>query len=536
MKIILLYISFLFVVSSYVSASVLQFAYTSDTDLQNKIQKNKSLHNIDSLQTYLFNQGYLDVTIVEVDDTLQINLSQQYELQNLIFGSANTIAMSTPVKFRQEKIREQFEILLSHERKIGYQFATIMIDSSMITDNKVDLFCFLNRGPIATIDSLKFEGLTKTKADVLYKYFSLEDTIATPQVLQSIEKQARKIPFVQFVPPIKQEFEQGYASVNLIVPFKEKRNFLFEGGGGYLSDQELFLWNLSLQFQNIFGAGQNISIVSQKKDINNQHLQFVYQQPIFLLGNGVADFGIQTRDYRDKFYEFVLRSGIQSYYKKKINIGFSGQYKSVELEENNLSYRSAQLSISISNKQLVATSLENKLLYHWQFSYGNRKYASDSVSLSPAISSFNESRIEIKNRIVATLKAPISVMLAMKMQSYQTDEKLPPFAELYLVGGAGSIRGFKDEQFSSIRNLILTVEPQYRFESGNLFLFYDAGYMYDRVSSETSEYDETTFYRYGYGGGIAFVSQSNFLKISFGWNKSLNLDNPRISIELKTGL
>ncbi len=537
MKKIIFYISCLIIFTEYSSGTVLQFIDTTDIAIQNKIEQNKSLHNADSLYTYFIDNGYLDVSITNLNDTLLISSGSQYFLRNIYLNSLIITKNTTPEKFTKETVTTEIEKTIQNVNKDGYQFATVVVESTVVHDKMVDLFCSLNKGPQVVLDSLIFEGLTKTQKPILHKYITLDDSLITPKLLRTIEKDVREIPFVQFVPPIKQELLQGYQSANLIIPLKERKNILFEGGGGYLSDQDLFLWNISLQFQNMFGAGREISVLSQKKDINHQNLTLEYKQPLFVLGIGSAGFKIQTRDYRDQFYEFVINSQFQTSYKKKFNFGTSAQYKTVE-QENNLSYRSAELSLSVSNDKLnlKVKNRTDKLIYDWKLSYGNRKYKNDTNLTISSHSSFNESRFEIKTQFLTPIKNSLMFFISSNLQSYLTNENIPPLAELYLIGGTGSIRGFKDEQFPSIRNLIVTVEPQYQFETGNLFIFYDGGYIYNRTASVISDFDETTIYRYGYGIGLSFLNNSQFLKISFGWNKEVSFDNPRISLLLKTGL
>ena len=524
------------VIAVSANASVLQFLDNSNTAMHKKIEKNSVLHNLDSLNMYFLNQGFLDVSITKKTDTLQILLGSQYMFQNIFIDTKPANKSLIQKAFKKENVNFEIDKILQKEKERGFQFATVTVESTVVKNNFVDLFCSLNEGPQVILDSLKFEGLTKTHDNLLYKYFTPNDSLITPKLLGTIENDALAIPFIQFVPPIKQELLQGYRTANLIVPFKEKSNLLFEGGGGYLSESDLFVWNMSLDFQNIFGGGQNISIVSQKKDVNHQYLQFQYKQPIFLFGIGSVALSVQTRDYRELFYEFLLNSQLRTYLNKKTKIGFYGQYKSVE-QDNNLSYRAAQLSFSIQNKNLkLSKYTSHTFFYDWKLSYGNRKYSGDTSSALALHSSFNESRIEINNQYYISLKYPLTFFVEMNFQSYQTDETLPPLAELYLVGGTNSIRGFKDEQFPSIRNITASFEPQYRFNEGNIFLFYDGGYIYNRTSSDLFDFQESTIYRHGYGGGISLQNNSNSLKISFGWTKNLTFDNPRISLELKTQL
>ncbi len=518
------------------SAEVLQFSESDSVSLQNEIARQTALHNIDSLSSYLVNLGYLNSQVYKSNDTLHVTLGDQFSLGVIILSSVVPTTVHIDKLLTNETVTAEIDKIIQIEKDKGYQFATITIDSTSITSSDVNLYCTLQKGPMLYVDSLKFEGLKKSNHSMLHKYFSITDSIISPNLLSVLENDAKRIPYLSFLPPIKQELKQGYQSADIIIPFSENRNILFEGGGGYLSETELFLWNVSFQFQNLFGKGKEVSFLSQKKDENNQQLIFNYRQPFFLLGVGSAQLGVQTRDYRNQFYEFVTNASMKTYYKKKLYTQLSGRYKSVE-QDMNPSYRSVELAFAISNKTNYSNSeVVNTFNYASKFSYGNRKYSDDSLFTSLSQKSFNESRIEINTQLVTVLKNNYVMFTNLKFQSFQTDEELPPLAELYLVGGSNSIRSYKDEIFPSIRNLTATFEPQYNFGSGDFFLFYDAGYIYNRTASESNEIVESTIFRSGYGVGISILNDDNSLKISFGWNKELSFDTPRISLQLKTGL
>ena len=518
-----------------VDASILKFTPDSDTSLKQDVIKKKQIHQIDSLQTYFIDNGYLDVSISQMSDTFYISTGKQFLLRNIYIGAVDTL-FYTQTKFRKQFIQIIFDSYLKEYHNDGFQFANLVLDSTLADNNFIDLYCTFIQGPQVKLERLQFSGLTKTKSSLIDKYFSFDDSAITPQLLHSIELTAQSIPYVTYIPPIRQELNQGYQNSRLIIPFQEKSNLLFEGGGGYLSENDLFVWNLLLKFQNIFGGGQDISLLSQKKDTENQHLQISYSQPLFLIGFGRFDLMVQTRDYRSAFYEFLIKSGIESFYKKKLYFGVTGQYKSVELEADNSSYNSTEISLSVSNTNDRGQSIQPGFKYKSIFRYGQRKYSSDTTTNRLYKTNYNESRIDMQTESIIRLINRLHVISTLHFQSYQTDENLPPISELFLVGGPGTIRGFKDEQFASIRNLTFTFEPFFNFESTNLFLFYDGGYLFNRTASEISDFDEVTIYRYGYGFGLFLDNINRLFKISFGWNKNLPLDNPYISLQLKTNL
>ena len=116
----------------------------------------------------------------------------------------------------------------------------------------------------------------------------------------------------------------------------------------------------------------------------------------------------------------------------------------------------------------------------------------------------------------------------------ETNESLPPPAELYYIGGPGTIRGYRNEQFAAIRSAYATLEPRLRFDSGYLFVFYEGAYINNRVAAGDGGTRADEFYRSSYGVGGAVIDGSRSVRISLGWNPEASFDQPRLSLEFSS--
>ena len=125
--------------------------------------------------------------------------------------------------------------------------------------------------------------------------------------------------------------------------------------------------------------------------------------------------------------------------------------------------------------------------------------------------------------------------LSGQYRGFETDEELPLLSELYFVGGAGSLRGFRNEQFSALRTANATIEPRIRFNSGFTFAFFDAAYLNNRIMID-DKIQSAQFYRFGYGGGIALVSGEQLINIFFSWNKDIPFDRPWLTVQFISAL
>ena len=117
----------------------------------------------------------------------------------------------------------------------------------------------------------------------------------------------------------------------------------------------------------------------------------------------------------------------------------------------------------------------------------------------------------------------------------ETGETEPPLSELYLIGGPGTLRGFRNDRFVAQRTAFASVEPRLRFRTAYLFLFYDGAYLNRRTVADSGTVTNED-YRYGYGLGLAVADANRSVKLSLGWNEETGFDQPRLSIELQSDL
>ncbi|MCX5754333.1 MAG: BamA/TamA family outer membrane protein, partial [Candidatus Krumholzibacteria bacterium] len=98
-----------------------------------------------------------------------------------------------------------------------------------------------------------------------------------------------------------------------------------------------------------------------------------------------------------------------------------------------------------------------------------------------------------------------------------------PLAELFPLGGATTLRGYRESQFRGERIVFANVE--YRFgEGGWLFLFDDAGAFFRGGEGWTL--------KNGAGFGLRSQSPLGIVVLSFGVGEQLSLEGTRIHISL----
>ncbi len=102
-----------------------------------------------------------------------------------------------------------------------------------------------------------------------------------------------------------------------------------------------------------------------------------------------------------------------------------------------------------------------------------------------------------------------------------------PATQWYFVGGAATLRGYREREFRGTRRLLAGVE--YRILTGpesHAFLFLDLG----EVRTETSRIGP----RVGYGIGVNLVSRGGLIRVQYGLAPGTPLVDGKLHLRLGT--
>lgn len=444
--------------------------------------------------------------------------------------------------FDQSSLQAIIDDILRPYYDRGYYWASVKVDRIRKREARVELELRIIKGPVVELGGTIFTGLTRTSHDLVARYIPVRagDTL-TDETVRRAERRAGGIPFVVFHPPVVVRPHAGYTRADLEFQFSEKKQFGVEVGGGYLPDNSTGLvWHLNLSFNNLLGRGREASILSERREKGRNVLRLSYGQPVFFAGVGNLQFQVATRDYRDQFYEFSLEGEYVSRLKDDVSSGLSLGWKNVQPSVPLPAYSRFTAQFSIEREALDSkVNPANGLGLSWSVSYSYRRYAEDSLAGAPEQRSFNETRTSVALKWYKRAAGMLVGHLGLNYVGLETNESLPPISELIFLGGPGTIRGFRNEQFTALRAAFGTIEPRLRFSNGYIFSFYDAAYLNNRVSS-SSDPDGSVItqelYRYGYGVGLALHNARRSVKLSLGWNPELPFDQPRLSVEFSSDI
>jgi outer membrane protein assembly factor BamA len=134
------------------------------------------------------------------------------------------------------------------------------------------------------------------------------------------------------------------------------------------------------------------------------------------------------------------------------------------------------------------------------------------------------------------LMRSMSLYLGLAYKGLESNEALLPLSEQFYIGGARTLRGYRENQFHGRR--VATSRTELRMGGSaweNLFLFVDTGYIVTSLAADAAAdriVTEETF-KVGYGFGLRTRSQLGVIGLSFGFGDEVSLQRAKVHILLE---
>jgi outer membrane protein assembly factor BamA len=494
----------------------------------------------DSVVLRLQADGYVDASAQWRENRIEIAAGPLYVLQRLVVD--DTLAISSrSYPFTEAGYHDLAATALQRLGARGHYFARLVPDSVVTRDAEVTVYVHGVPGPNVTIARCIFSGLRRSKSSVLQRYVSVrEGDTLTEDVVRRAETQADAIPFVNHVPPAVIRPLPGYTEADIELRFTEKRQVEVFGGLGYISEEPSYMvWNLDLRLTNLFGDGRSISLASERFDRKRQRLDLAYGQPLFLAGIGYLDAKVATRDFRDDFYEFTAsgRYALTIMPGSSAALGLGWKRVDPPSSTGAAGYVAYSLEFSVSRSTLDnVLNPESGFRGSASLAYAHRRYRNDAGAVSGRRSVFNETHSRLSLAVWSRLSGWLIGHAAIIYSGIETGEVQPPLSELILVGGPGTLRGYRNGQFAVQRTAYGTLEPHVRFSQGYAFVFCDAAYLNRRLAHDAGGSTTEELFRAGYGVGLALDDGIRSVRLSFAWGEDAKFSQPRLSVEFTSDL
>jgi outer membrane protein insertion porin family len=409
--------------------------------------------------------------------------------------------------------------LLAFYNESGYPYAQVWLTGFRYVpaSNEVELTISISEGERSRIGRVLFEGIAKTDSSVALRTSRLK-----PGAVYAEKRVAKARSFLlgsgyfESVGEARLERAAGGA-VDIVIPVKEiERSNLFQGALGFSRRETgtyILNGSIDLDLRNIAGTGRLAHFSWLNDGQRYSKLALKYREP-FLFASMVSLDAELSQVIQDSTY--MWNSG--------------GLYVGIPLGPGTSIIAGAAADRNVPGSGDLLRSVRER------FRLGVTSGHSPDPSIDAFVegayrkSYYREDRAERDGELLYRVEASASrsVWGGQSLYGRIVAEGVHstgaiPLAELFPLGGATSLRGYRESQFRGERVVFENIE--YRFgEGGWLFLFDDAGAFYRGGEGWTA--------KNGAGFGLRSQSPLGIVVLSFGVGEELSLEGTRIHISL----
>jgi len=409
--------------------------------------------------------------------------------------------------FTEMQFLENANRLLSESARRGYPLATLSFDSVSLDQKSAIAFLHtrFDAGPLVTVDSIHVRGNRITKREVITRELPLrQGEIFRFDKVEEIQSRLMRLGFFRSV-SAPQLLRDKYGRYLLDIEVVEGSANMFNGVAGYnpgIGNQKGYLTGLiDLNFGNLFGTGRQLGARWEKRSRDTQELALRYREPWlfgypFHLGGQFQQL-VQDTIYIERQVELALEWPITP----RITITGSLSQQSVSPD----SLAGERFSLPKSRVLGAAfgiayNSLDDQLnprrgiLYRTTIESGRKNIS--SLREIPG-SSIHRQRLTVDLQIVVpipTSRDAQVVSLALHGRQVTSGEEVVSITDEYRLGGATTLRGYREEQFRGSRVGWSNIEYRYLLgPRSRAFVFADLGYFFKQTASERIEEFKSAF-------------------------------------------
>ena len=301
--------------------------YLKEKDIKGKLQtsevflwffggtlKREELHrDLDRIRAYYLDNGFLDIAVAEpeiqIDQkkgqlrvVISVEEGAQYRIGNLTVTGASLfpeseirglIRSQAGGIFSRETVQADVVAVTDRYAERGYLFADVAPVTDMRRDERiVHVSMEITEGRQAFINRIEIVGNVRTRDKVIRREIALIEGDVFNSAL--LKRSRQNLEAVGFFEDVKVETRRGTAQdkVDVVVDLKEKPTGAFTIGGGFSSVDGL-IGAVSISQNNLFGYGKRATAAVQIGQ-NANRFNLVYSDPHFW----DSDYLMETRAFK----------------------------------------------------------------------------------------------------------------------------------------------------------------------------------------------------------------------------------------------
>ncbi len=438
--------------------------------------------------------------------------------------------------FTKGNIESVFSGILDYYENRGFPFASIKIESvqfvgdSSTRDHIVDLLLTIDEGTKSKIDKIEIDGNTKTKDYVIARAIRIPKGGAYSQKeINGIPEKLNRLRFFEPV-DVPTYFINSKNEGVLKIAVKEKQTNYFDGIAGYIppandNTRGYLTGFVNINLRNLFGTGRAASFRWQQENQYSQELEIQYLEP-WLFG---LPFNIQGSLFQRKqdstYVQRNFEAALEYIATPEISASIILNTQSTIPTERSFNvftvYNASAFTSGVNLKIDTRDDFyapTSGILFVNSYKFTRKTINGPAQFITTDIKTKeNFQRLEFDFSIFKQLFN--RQVLAFAVRARELLGSNFEISDLYFLGGARSLRGYREKQFRA--NRIVWSNLEYRFlltRRTFAFLFFDTGYFL-RNANESKLITGISGFKTGYGFGINLETSLGVLGVSFALGK-----------------
>ena len=472
---------------------------------------------------------------------------------NKVFTNRELLASMTLQsgnRFIPALLEKDIKAILSLYDRKGYPLAKISVLNleRRTEDNAVECTPVLRitEGSAVHIKEMKVQGNTKTKEYVIERETRLKpDEVYSPDLLQNVRQRVERLQLFSSVSVpdlylLRSSDTGKSAPAGLLLRVAEGNQNSFDGIVGYVpangSSGGYVTGMVAVAFRNLLGTGRKISIRWYRQNQNSQETEFHYTEPWVLSLPLDANIGLfqQRHDstYIKNSYTFSAEYMLSESFKAGGSFFLddvfpASGYGQTVLATSTTAAAGVLLQYDGRDDAVTPTS---GIYYESDYQTG--------IKTTGQLGSAEGSRSSTQRVVldVSGYIAPVrGQVVAEEMHVRDFSAASVDVSDLFQIGGAATLRGYREGQFLGSR--IVWLNSEYRFLVAPRSFFYgfvDAAYI---VQPEITDIGMTGMEdgKIGYGIGVRFDSGIGLIGVCIALGEGDTFSTAKLHFRLTNG-
>ncbi|MBL0060129.1 MAG: BamA/TamA family outer membrane protein [bacterium] len=500
----------------------------------------------------LISQGYFAAETERSSDTLFIDSGTKFSLAPArIFGDSAVVAPAQysqflimyEAPFESWRVEASVEELLSWCENNGYPYAQVELDSMSLdfANNSVTPFLKLSAGPRITLEYIEFSGNEISQTKLLER----ESRLRIGSVFNEVRAKHARRRLSQL------EYISAVSDPRIIVNDEGKSGLLFDVIESKLSridivagltpktegEAQTVTGLIDLQFLNLFGTGRRGKVYWQRPSSGVQQLALAWREA-WIGGTPLhADLSFEQR-VEDTLYvtrKYGIRVGLPVSATTEIFTGISREELLADsataatlgfVTNQTLLY---EIGVTVDTRDHL-TNPRGGIRFETTAARGHR--ATDDSPLGSDKTKFELQRATVDFEVNREVFPFWIANVSGHARILTSDEPRIQVADMYKLGGARTLRGFREEQFFGEQIAWTTIEARYWLGQSSRFAFFsDWGAVAN--NSESGGLDERAWDAHlAYGLGLRLETGIGIWGVDYG----IATDNSPLNGQLHVSL